>query len=69
MSSSALFGIYSIVAGVLLMLVLLNFRIVDIRKELGLKPKDVKLDVAATVLAVIFVGVGFILIGSSMSPR
>ena len=69
MSPSALFGIYAIVAGLLLMLVLLNFRIVDIRKELGLKPKDVKLDVLATIFAVVFVGVGFILIGSSLNTR
>lgn len=69
MSPSALFGISAIVAGLLLMLVLLNFRIIDIRKELGLNPKDIRLDVMATIFAVIFVGVGFILISSSLNTR
>jgi hypothetical protein len=65
MSRLALFGIVSIVFGVLVILVLLNFRIADLRKEMGLAPKDVNLDVAATVFALFLVVVGFILIGVS----
>lgn len=67
MSWIALLGVLSLLFGVLVILVLLNFRIVDLRKAVGVQPKDVKMDMLATVFALILLLAGLYMVLISTS--